>query len=199
MSLLMSVLSKGQKIPTLHTYTFTANTKLKDLFHGRYSRFTTLATDAFGEASFRDNGYGSTGGARFAKYNDYFYSALLLFKETSQEAENALDHLLSLNNGEIQSITLRLDFTSTGSYDNGSIYWDTAASGTVPTSSDDYFTSVHKSDGIRTVSVGRGATSIDINVTEYGIPSSCGWLVHYDRATNLFLYAATLTVTTMEV
>lgn len=196
----MSVLSKGQKIPTLHTYTFTAETKLKDLFHGNYKRFsTTYDEDAFGMASFVGDNYGSTGGARFAKYGDKYYSALILFKETSQEAANALNHLLSLDNGEIQSITLRLNFTSTGGYTDGSIYWDTAASGAVPTSSDDKFTSVHKSDGIETVPVGGGTTSIDIAVTDYGIPSSCGWLVHYDRATNLFLYAATLTVTTMEV
>lgn len=176
-----------------HTYTFTAASLNTNLFFKRHTRFSVNATDPLAEGSYQKSPSRQYVARTSSGDTHYYWTCGVYFGKNDNDVK-LLNHIRSLPNGSITSITLSFSEYAGNSAD-ASWYWDTAANDTGTN-----FESSHKKDGIKTISrdtSGRG--SVVLNVTEYGVPASYGWLFRCSLGSYLYLTSAvTLTVVTNE-
>lgn len=183
------------------TYTFTANTVNTDLFFGKYSRFYTYGADSFdpwAEMQFDSNPRPEGGVPRkpiaYISSDSKYWSCKIYFGAYATE----LSRIAALPSGSITSITLTTQATFGTFYVNSPFYWDTATNAPDLTTPNSDFISDHKTGGLKT-QLCASADSIEVDISDYGIPDSYSWLFRYSGNTYSYLSApVTLTIITTE-
>ena len=126
--------------------------------------------------------------------NSRYWSCKIYFGAYATE----LSRIAALPSSSITSITLTTQATFGTFYANSPFYWDTATNAPDLITPDSDFISDHKTGGLKT-QLCASADSIEVDISDYGIPDSYSWLFRYSGNTYSYLSApVTLTITTTE-